>query len=61
MSPVQWRVISNVNVHGVHFAVTHEARRFMRRGGISYRVAHMMAAQLVKNILADTEIEHVTV
>jgi hypothetical protein len=61
MTPVQWRVISNAQVHGVPFTVSMEARRFMRRGGISYRVAHMMAAQLVKNVLADTEVQYVNV
>ena len=61
MSTLQWRVISNAVVHGKEWAVHYEARRFMRRGGLSYRVAHMMAAQLVTNIIADCEVQNVSV
>jgi argininosuccinate lyase len=61
MSPLQWRVISNATTHGVDFAIKVEARRFMRRGGISYRVAHQMAAQFVRNVVADIEVQNVTI
>ena len=44
------RIFSNIEVHGIAYAIEHEAKRIQRSGGYSRTTCVYMAWQLVASI-----------